>query len=174
MASVFFSDEQDAEPVDAQALAALARAVLDEESVPPDVEVAIILVDVAAMTELNGRFMGHEGPTDVLSFPIDELGVEPGRWPDGASSGPARRSVPDDEVPFVLGDIVLCPSVARAQAERHSLPLEAELSMLTVHGLLHLLGMDHANPADAAVMFEAQHAHLTRLGIPSPGPAAWM
>jgi probable rRNA maturation factor len=132
--AVYLTDEQ-SDTVDAQDLVALARFVLDRQRVPDDMEVALLLVDRDAMDALNRRHMGKEGPTDVLAFPIDEPGESP--------PGP----------PAVLGDVVLCPSVAAAQAAERDKPVQQELQLLTVHGLLHLLGMDHADPVTEAEMF---------------------
>jgi len=106
-----------------------------------DAELAIVLVDEAAMEQLHLQWMGEPGPTDVLSFPMDEL--RPGR--DGETSAEG-----------ILGDIVLCPTVAAAQAETAGHSVMAELSMLTIHGLLHLLGYDHAEPDEEKEMFVLQ------------------
>ena len=106
-----------------------------------DAELAIVLVDEAAMEQLHLQWMGEPGPTDVLSFPMDEL--RPGR--DGETSAEG-----------ILGDIVLCPTVAAAQAETAGHSVMAELSMLTIHGLLHLLGYDHAEPDEEKEMFGLQ------------------
>jgi probable rRNA maturation factor len=106
-----------------------------------DAELAIVLVDEAAMEQLHLQWMGEPGPTDVLSFPMDEL--RPGR--DGETSAEG-----------ILGDIVLCPMVAAAQAETAGHSVMAELSMLTIHGLLHLLGYDHAEPDEEKEMFGLQ------------------
>ena len=106
-----------------------------------DAELAIVLVDEAAMEQLHLQWMGEPGPTDVLSFPMDEL--RPGR--DGETSAEG-----------ILGDIVLCPTVAVAQAETAGHSVMAELSMLTIHGLLHLLGYDHAEPDEEKEMFGLQ------------------
>jgi probable rRNA maturation factor len=101
----------------------------------------VVLVDEAAMEELNVQWMGEPGPTDVLSFPMDEL--RPGLEGEEESEG-------------ILGDIVLCPSVAQAQADTAGHSLSAELRMLTVHGLLHLVGYDHAEPDEEKEMFGLQ------------------
>jgi len=124
---VFLADEQDL-ACDHDDLLALADLVLADRRVPVDMEVALLLVDAATIAGLNEQHLGHEGPTDVLAFPMDEPGESP-------PAGPA-----------ILGDVVLCPSFARAQAEARGLDLQSELQLLTVHGLLHLLGMDHAEP----------------------------
>jgi probable rRNA maturation factor len=109
--------------------------------VHPDADVAIMAVDEAAMEQLHLQWMGEPGPTDVLSFPMDEL--RPGRDGEVSSEG-------------ILGDIVLCPSVAQAQAEVAGHSMMAELAMLSVHGLLHLLGYDHAEPEEEKEMFGLQ------------------
>jgi probable rRNA maturation factor len=130
---VFFADEQTLE-VDGDDLMALAHLVLVERRVPDDMEVALLLVDEATIAGLNEQHLGHEGPTDVLAFPMDEPGESP-------IAGPA-----------ILGDVVLCPAVAHAQALARGLSPQDELQMLTVHGLLHLLGMDHAEPDEEREM----------------------
>jgi probable rRNA maturation factor len=109
--------------------------------VHPDAELALVLVDEAAMEQLHVQWMGEPGPTDVLSFPMDEL--RPGR--DGELSAEG-----------ILGDIVLCPSVAAKQARTAGHSTMAEMQMLGVHGLLHLLGYDHGEPADHEEMFGLQ------------------
>ncbi len=138
---VFLTDEQDLD-VDVDDLCSLARHVLDDRGVPATMEVTLLLVDEPTMTELNSTHMGAEGPTDVLAFPIDDPAEAPGD-PDG-----------DDEVPqAILGDVVLCPAVAVAQASELGRQGRDELRLLTVHGLLHLLGMDHAEPGEEREMF---------------------
>jgi len=114
---------------------------LDRMRVHPDADVAIVLVDEAAMTELHIQWMDEPGPTDVLSFPMDELrpGTEDAITPAG-----------------LLGDIVLCPSVAAAQAAAAGHSTAEELQLLTVHGLLHLLGFDHAEEDERREMFGIQ------------------
>jgi probable rRNA maturation factor len=131
---VFLADEQ-AEDVDADDLVALAHHVLEARRVPADMEVALLLVDEDTIAGLNAQHLGHEGPTDVLAFPIDEPGESP-------PAGPA-----------ILGDVVLCPTVARRQAQERGVPEQGELQLLTVHGILHLLGMDHAEPEEERAMF---------------------
>ncbi|MGW9629909.1 rRNA maturation RNase YbeY [Agromyces sp. NPDC055520] len=127
--------------VDEAALQRLAVYALDAMHVHPDAELAIVLVDEGAMEQLHVQWMDEPGPTDVLSFPMDEL--RPGT--DDAPS-PAG----------LLGDIVLCPQVAEAQARTAGHPLGDELLLLTTHGLLHLLGFDHAEPDEEKEMFGVQ------------------
>lgn len=132
--AVFVADEQRVE-VDTDDLLALARHVLAARRVPEDMELSLLLVDEDTIAALNAQHLDKTGPTDVLAFPIDEPGESP----------------PD--VPAILGDVVLCPSVAVAQAPRFGRSAHAELQLLTVHGILHLLGMDHGDPDQEREMF---------------------
>jgi probable rRNA maturation factor len=139
-------------PVDENAIAALARHVLDGMRVHPLAELSVLLVDEAAMTELHEKWMDEPGPTDVLSFPMDEL--RPGHMSGGADE--------DGETdPGLLGDVVLCPSVAEKQAREAGHGTEAELELLCAHGILHLLGYDHAEPEEHREMFGLQAELLT-------------
>jgi probable rRNA maturation factor len=127
--------------VDADALVAQAQFVLAHLGLHPDTELAISLVDVEEMAALHEQWLDLPGPTDVLSFPMDELRIpEP-----GAVAGPG-----------VLGDVVLCPVVAAEQAAAAGHGVAAELELLLAHGILHLLGHDHAEPEEHAVMFGLQ------------------
>ena len=127
--------------VDEAALQRLATYAFDILHVHPDAELAIVLVDEAAMEQLHVQWMDEPGPTDVLSFPMDELrpGTEDMPTPAG-----------------LLGDVVLCPQVAQVQAETAGHSLMDELLLLTTHGILHLLGFDHAEPAEEREMFAIQ------------------
>ena len=127
--------------VDESALQRLAGYALDIMHVHPDAELAIVLVDEAAMEQLHVQWMDEPGPTDVLSFPMDEL--RPGTEDEPAPAG-------------LLGDVVLCPQVAQLQAETAGHTLMDELLLLTTHGILHLLGFDHAEPAEEREMFGIQ------------------
>jgi probable rRNA maturation factor len=131
---VFLTDEQDL-AVDGDDLLALARYVLAAREVPPEMEVTVLLVDEPTMTELNSTHMGASGPTDVLAFPIDDPNEIAG------------------EQQAILGDVVLCPAVAFEQARGLGRDGQQELRLLTTHGILHLLGMDHAEPAEEREMF---------------------
>jgi probable rRNA maturation factor len=134
-------NNESAVPVDEGALQRLASYTLDVMHVHPDADLAIVLVDEGAMEQLHVQWMDEPGPTDVLSFPMDEL----------------RPGTEDEPTPAgLLGDIVLCPQVAIAQAETagHS-PLD-EMLLLTAHGILHLLGFDHAEPDEEREMFAIQ------------------
>lgn len=157
---VFVTDEQDAQPVDVTRWGDLARNVLVAEGVSGDVELALLFVDEATMAELNERFMGHQGPTDVLAFPIDDDDVVIGRSPDASSAGPDRG--PIDDVPLLLGDVVVCPAVAARNAPSHAGTYDDELALLVVHGILHVLGMDHAEPEETTLMQARERELLDR------------
>ena len=130
--------------VDVFTLEKLARHVLDEMGVHPLVELSIRLVDVPAMTALHEHFMNEPGPTDVLAFPMDELHDQ-------------RDDADDDDAPpTLLGDVVLCPDVARTQAVQAGHATDDELHLLCTHGVLHLLGYDHADAAEEREMFSTQ------------------
>lgn len=126
-------------------IVALARHVLDELKVHQQAELSVMLVDEGAMSALHEQWMDESGPTDVLSFPMDEL--RPGR--DG-----------EDPQPGLLGDVVLCPAVAARQAQTAGHSAHEELLLLTTHGILHLLGYDHAEPAEEKEMFALQRRLL--------------
>ncbi|AOW92938.1 rRNA maturation RNase YbeY [Rhodococcus sp. WMMA185] len=133
--------------VSEEELISVARFVIARMDVHPAAELSMVLVDSATMADLHMRWMDLPGPTDVMSFPMDEL--EPGGRPDSPEPGPS-----------MLGDIVLCPSFASEQADRAGHPLGRELALLTVHGVLHLLGYDHAEPEEEKEMFGLQNQLL--------------
>ncbi len=148
---VFAADEQSAHPVDAMGLVRLAKAVLAAQGVKADSELSMLFVDEEAMAELNKRFLGKEGPTDVLAFPIDDDDVvEGGRSPD--SLGPGNGVDPDADPPNLLGDVVVCPAVAARNAPEHAGTYDDEMELLVVHGILHVLGMDHVDTEEAEAM----------------------
>jgi probable rRNA maturation factor len=148
--------------IDERAVLDAARYTLQRMRIHPLSELSVIAVDAAAMEQLHLQWMDLPGPTDVMSFPMDEL--RPGK---------------DDEEPSqgLLGDIVLCPEVAKKQGEeavtKHT--MDEELHLLTVHGVLHLLGYDHAEADEKAEMFGLQKAILddwrAERGLEGPSPA---
>ena len=127
--------------VDETVLLRLTEHNLAQLHVSPDADLAILLVDEGAMEALHVQWMDEPGPTDVLSFPMDEL-----------------RPGTEDTVtpPGLLGDIVLCPQVAETQAQAAGHATIDELILLTTHGLLHLLGFDHAEKEEEREMFGLQ------------------
>jgi probable rRNA maturation factor len=163
---VFAADEQADVVVDINGLVALAEAVLTAEGIKGDCELAITFVDETTIGELNKEFLGEDGPTDVLAFPIDDEIVESGRSPDSGSTGPDRPDVEPGEVPILLGDVMVCPAVAARNAAERNRSTDDEIALLVVHGILHVLGMDHADPAEELVMFAKQDDLLARFHKP--------
>lgn len=131
--------------VDAEELIACARFLLAQLRVHPAAELCITLVDEAAMGTLHEQWMGEPGPTDVMSFPMDEL--RPGQEGRDPQAG-------------ILGDIVVCPQVAVRQAREAGHTTAEELLLLVTHGVLHLLGFDHADPESERDMFDRQRTLL--------------
>ncbi|NUR07366.1 MAG: rRNA maturation RNase YbeY [Nocardioidaceae bacterium] len=127
--------------VDVAGLSRLSRFVLDRMRVHPLAELCIKVVDEPTIAELNEHWMEKTGPTDVLAFPMDEL--RPGLVNEEPEEG-------------VLGDLALCPTVAARQAREAGHATSAEVELLTVHGILHLLGYDHAEPEEHKEMFGLQ------------------
>ncbi|GAB2987833.1 rRNA maturation RNase YbeY [Actinotalea caeni] len=132
-------------PLDEVEFSELATYVLDEMHVHPQAELEIRFVTTDVMADLHVRWMDEEGPTDVLSFPMDEL-------------RPGDAETPSEE--GILGSVVVCPEVAVAQARAAGHSPEEEMLLLTTHGILHLLGFDHAEPEDEKEMFALQRRLL--------------
>jgi probable rRNA maturation factor len=149
--NVFVADEQ-TEVVDAAFLRDLATLVLERESCPPDTEVSVLLVGDEEMEGYHRKFLDRTGPTDVISLPIEELA--PGRPPGSMPGGP----------PPMLGDVIVDPAYIRRQAVELERDFEDEMALMVVHGLLHLLGYDHEDDADAERMDERQSALLAEVG----------
>ena len=153
--TVIVDDERDnpdpAQPVDVGRWEALVADVLLAEGLGDrPVEVHLHFVDETSIEVLNRDHMDGSGPTDVLAFPVDD---------------PAEVPV---DVPVLLGDVVVCPSVAAGQAPEHAGDYHAELALLVVHGVLHLLGNDHADPGQTAAMQTKERGHLARHGMERP------
>jgi probable rRNA maturation factor len=166
---VFVGDEQAAVPIDVERWQALAEQVLRHEGMGGDAELSVLFVDETTIAELNDRFMGSSGPTDVLAFPLEDELVEPGRFPDSGTTGPvdprARTDAP--EPPLLLGDVVICPAVAARNAPEHAGPThdgstDDEIALLVVHGILHVLGHDHADPEETTAMQAKEQELLGR------------
>jgi len=131
------------EVLDLQAFVRLARFALEREEAPEASIISIALVGTGEMGELNARYRDKVGPTDVLSFPCDD----------------PEAMVADGE-PVTLGDIIIAPEVAEANAREYGSTIEAELNLLLVHGVLHLLGYDHLEPTDAEAMENREQSIL--------------
>ncbi len=138
-------NNESGETVDERGLSTLADWVLSELRIHPQAELSIVLVDEDTMAAYHEKYFGLPGPTDVMSFPMDEL-----RIPD-----------PDQPPPEgMLGDIMLCPAVTSRQAAENGRTPDGEAEYLLVHGILHLLGFDHATPEEHAEMFGLHHRLL--------------
>jgi probable rRNA maturation factor len=140
--------------VDEVRLCALAGFVLAQMRIHPLAELSILLVDVEAMEQLHVQWMEESGPTDVLAFPMDEL-------------RPTKEG--EERYPGLLGDVVVCPAVAATQAREAGHSTADEIELLTTHGILHLLGYDHAEPADRDEMFGLQRDLLAAWAVPRKG-----
>jgi probable rRNA maturation factor len=149
--SIFVADEQ-TETLDLPPLRSLAELVLSEDGYPPSSEVTMLLVSDEEMSSYNKRFLDRDGPTDVLAFPVEDL--TPGVVPDVDTNGP----------PLLLGDIIIAPSYISRQAAEMGVTFEDELSLMVVHGILHLLGYDHQNDEEAEAMEQRERELLAKVG----------
>jgi probable rRNA maturation factor len=171
---VAVADEQDDQPVDCIRLEELARRVLEDRGLPERAELSVILVGEGEIAGLNARFLGREGPTDVLSFPIEDAPGGPyepvGSGPPDRDGPPSTNGVSAEEAgpPLLLGDVVICPAVAHRNAPEHAGTYEDEMSLLLVHGILHVLGMDHESDDEADAMESLEADLLQRLGESGP------
>jgi probable rRNA maturation factor len=166
---VYAADEQTDHPVAVERWSLLARSVLEAEGVTGDTEVSLLFVDEPSSAALNTRFLGNDGATDVLAFPIEEEAVRGGRSPDEGGTGPGPGPDESDEPQLVLlGDVVICPSVAARNAVDHGRTFDDEIALLVVHGILHLMGMDHEAEAEAERMERREQQLLARFYHPVP------
>ena len=171
------ADEQDEVDVDVERLAGLVHSTLVSEGVRGDVELGVLVVDEATMADLNLQHMGSHGPTDVLAFPIGDEYIASGRNPESGPRGPTTREPLSVPGPLLLGDIVLCPSVAGRNAPAnagsypgHSGELTDELDLLAVHGVLHVLGHDHATDVQRDAMQARERKLLSAYRDRHPPP----
>ena len=130
-------------PVDTDELLDVAETVLGAMGVNPLAELSVVLTDSTTMADLHERWMKESGPTDVMAFPQDELEA-------------VRRPGRSAAAPTLLGDVVLCPEVAIRQAATAGHTMHDELALLLTHGILHLLGYDHATLDEETEMFDLQ------------------
>jgi probable rRNA maturation factor len=149
---IFVADEQ-SEEVDLAGIRSLAELVVSSEGYPGDAEVTLLLVSDDEMAAYNKRFLDREGPTDVLAFPVEDL--KPGVVPERESNEP----------PLLLGDIIVAPSYIRGQSADFGVGFDHEMSLMVVHGLLHLLGYDHQNDGEAELMEGRERAILGMIGM---------
>ena len=162
---LYASDEQDYVKMNVTKWSQLAESALHDEGVRGSAEVSLIFVDEDAIADLNERFMGKSGPTDVLSFPIDDEPI-----PVPLPNSQVNESAVVD-IPQLVGDIVICPEVAVAQAASHAGTVDDELALLVVHGVLHILGWDHDTADKTLAMQQREReilvAHHWRGDIPA-------
>ena len=158
---IYAADEQADHPVNVERWSALARSVLEAEGILSDTEVSLLFVDEATIAALNQRFLDQEGPTDVLSFPIEDESDRSGRSPDEGGTGPGSIEADTGRL-LLLGDVVICPEVAARHAVDHGVTFDDEIALLVVHGILHLLGMDHEADAEAERMEQREQQLLAR------------
>lgn len=156
---VFCADEQRDVPVDLDRLRDLARAALLEEGVRGACELSLFFVDEPTMAGLNAEHMGKTGATDVLAFPLDGIEVVDTQGPGALTRGPARPHPDHDDMPTLLGDVVVCPAIAAKQAPTHAGSVDDELALLVVHGVLHVLGYDH-DTEDATATMRGRELHV--------------
>ena len=142
--TIEINNESDLE-VDLKQVRSVAEYVIEQLKLHPMVDLGVIFVNEKPMTDLHIQWMDEPGPTDVLSFPMDELRP-------GADDGPLTEGV--------LGDIVICPQVAKLQADAAGHAFMDEVNLLLTHGILHLVGFDHAGPAEEQEMFKLQRSLL--------------
>ncbi len=145
-------------PVDADALRALAKAVLENEDMPSSTEVGLMLVTDDDMAVHNQRFMGRDGPTDVLALPLAPPGLEHRDRATRSGSG----------VPYALGDVIIAPGYVRGQAQRLGTAYEVEIALMVAHGLLHLIGYDHESDSEAERMESRERHLLAAMGMERP------
>lgn len=149
--SIFVADEQ-SEPVDLPAIRSLAEEVVRAEGYPDDSEVTLLLVSDEEMASYNKRFLDRDGPTDVLAFPVEDL--EPGVVPEIEVNAP----------PLLLGDIIVAPAYIHRQASDLGVSFDDEISLMVVHGILHLLGYDHQDDVEAEAMESREREILASAG----------
>ncbi len=172
-AEVFCADEQAEVDVDIARWRALAESVLAAEGVRGATELSVLFIGAGPMTELNESYMGKAGPTDVLAFPIDAEEVEVVSGPSSLNRGPDRAPADPGDMPLLLGDVVICPAVAEAQAGEHAGTLDDELALLLVHGILHVLGHDHVEADEAEAMRTKERVLLEEHHWHGPAPAGF-
>ncbi len=139
--------------IDQSELVRFTASILESEAVDEDSVLSVTFVGRDAITDLNREFMSKDGPTDVLSFPIED--ASPGKPPHREADGP----------PLELGDIFICEDVVESHAEEFGVPFSNELHLMVTHGVLHILGWDHQTEADAEAMERREAEHMATIGL---------
>jgi probable rRNA maturation factor len=161
---VYVADEQSEWPIDVERWSTLGRKVLKNRGVKGPAEVSLLFMDESSIAALNGRYLGQHRPTDVLAFPIEAGPPPPG---DPELNGAPQPMSDREGMPRLIGDVVVCPAVAARNAVDHDVAVEDELALLVVHGLLHLLGMDHVSDADGEKMERRERKLLRKYHRPA-------
>jgi probable rRNA maturation factor len=170
---VFCADEQSEVDLDVERWQKLAGAVLAAEGVRGAAELSILFVDEPTISEMNNVHMGKTGPTDVLAFPIDAVIVDEPAGPGRVSRGPDRPQPDRDDHPLLLGDVVLCPAIAVRQAPTHAGTVDDEIALLVTHGVLHVLGYDHADDEQRLAMQRRETVLLEEFHWGRPAPSGF-
>jgi probable rRNA maturation factor len=170
---VFCADEQTDVAVDVARWHQLAKNVLISEGVRGAAELTLMFVPESAIAGLNEKYMGKVGPTDVLSFPLDAVEAIRTPGPGAFSRGPDKSNVDLNDLPILLGDVVLCPIVALRQSSNHAGNIDDEFALLVTHGVLHVLGYDHEQANDAAKMHARERELLELHHWCGPMPATF-
>lgn len=163
---VFCIDEQTDCRLDLDVWRELVLSALRDEGVSGQAELTVVFVDEGHMATLNAQYMGKTGPTDVLAFPIDAVEAEIANGPGAITRGPDRPDIDFSDLPLLLGDVVVCPTMAQKQFHDHAGTFYDEMALLLVHGVLHIMGYDHMEQDDRRIMqqrerniLEAHHWH---------------
>ncbi|MEY4166059.1 MAG: hypothetical protein RLZ84_33 [Actinomycetota bacterium] len=170
---VFCVDEQSDVPIELERWRRLALNALLSENIRGAAELAVLFVDEVTIAEMNAQFMGKSGPTDVLAFPVDGIEVVSTQGPGAVTRGPSRIEHDLSDAPLILGDVVICPSIAARQAPEHAGQVDDEIALLLVHGILHVLGHDHDEPQRTAVMRARELELLSAHHWNGPAPAGF-
>ena len=168
--TVFCASEQTDVDINPARWQQLATKVLSSEGVRGSAELSILFVEREVISEMNLLHMGKTGPTDVLAFPIDAFVADTAAGPGGVSKGPDRAPPDPDDSPLLLGDVVVCPSVAAEQATSHAGTFDDEIALLVTHGILHVLGYDHAEAEERGRMQSRELALLEQHHWQSTAP----
>lgn len=168
---VFVSNEQSDMEIDERRWQQLATDVLMAEGIRGQSEMALLFVSRASITEMNRVHMGSDSPTDVLAFPIDMVDNSRSAGPTARSSSPLVSRTDASELPLLVGDVVICPAVADEQCHSHAGTFDDEIALLVTHGVLHVLGFDHDNEANAERMRTREKALLEQFHWKGSAPA---
>lgn len=170
---VFCANEQSDQPVDLERWRLLSLATLAHEGIRGGCELSVMFVDAATIAELNEQYMEKKGPTDVLAFPLDGIEVAVAQGPGAITRSPSMSQYDVSDSPLLLGDVIVCPSVAADQCSSHAGTYDDEIALLLVHGILHVLGYDHDDDANTSAMRAREREILCAAHWKGDAPAAF-